>query len=389
MCRCQYQILEKNLKGEGDGGADIALWPAATRILKELGVGSVESPDGEFADVSDFWRQKTYPIRSVRICKVDDKPVLKGGRSTSSASNQDEYGGTKIGASVFGDGKAKKNNSSNLATTVISASDATTVLTEVNMDAVVEGEGDPFRLVERKVVMSSLRSLVDESNIRRGVCVVQAEQSYPPRESMATAHIVETTVKGSDTRGTAPPPATCRVLVGADGIHSLCRLEISTAPAAFTNIGGNEGSGSSPPAAAVTTIRATGPRDGGELCYRGVLDLRNGSVAAAAGLQVLFEEDEAKWPNSMSVVYGDRIRFSWGFIDGAHETGYWFVKQLTEKGSGSGSDKEKRGAQDEPLGKGWPEPLKTFAKMTSEECSYVHPIQDRPPLKRYTLCMGY
>ena len=108
-----------------------------------------------------------------------------------------------------------------------------------------------------------------------------------------------------------------------------------------------------------------------------------GSIVAAmvgtrtdAELRPLFEENERANPGSMSVVYGDRIRFSWGFLDSARETGYWFVKQLTEKGENP------HGRGGEGPGERWPEPLRSFARLTDESCTYAHRIQDRPPLAR-------
>lgn len=370
------QILEKSLDGENTAGADLAIWPAATKILKELGVGSTEPVDGdEFVDLSDFWGRKTYPVRSVRICKRDNtKPSSKDGlpRGATAAAPPDSASGIRGGAT---------------------ATTAETVLTKVDMDAVVDGEGEPFVLVRRQAVMSALLPLVDKDSVRRGVRLLRAEQSPPPGEPTATAHIAQA---GSDDRGGGASSAervNCRVLVGADGIHSVCRLEVSAAAAALSDLRrGDGGSGATSASSsqehpvAATSVRAARARDGGEVCYRGVLDLRDGSPAAKAGLRAMFEEDEERRPNSMSVVYGDRIRYSWGFIDGARETGYWFVKQLTDKKRSHGDTGrgEEDGLQDAGRpGEGWPEPLKTFAEITGEESSYAHQIQDRPPLDRY------
>lgn len=326
-------------------------------------MGSTEPADGdEFVDLSDFWGRKTYPVQFVRICKVD-----RGNTAADKGSDKSDRPSVAAGGQAF-----------------VAAPE--TVLTKVDMGAVVDGEGEPFRLVGRQAVMSALLPLVEKDSVRRGVRVVRAEQSTQPGEPTAAAHI-------RTGLGESNPPerVNCRVLVGADGIHSVCRVEVSAFAALISTFRDDDGgTASTPPrenpaVAAVTAVRATGARDGGEVCYRGVLDLRDGSPAAEAGLRVMFEKDEEKRPNSMSVVYGDRIRFSWGFIDGARETGYWFVKQLTTKKS---SDRGEGGAQQDDvqrLGKGWPEPLKTLAAMTGDECSYAHRIQDRPPLDRYEI----
>lgn len=324
-------------------------------------MGSTEpTDDDEFVDLSDFWGRKTYPVHFVRICKVDSSNTAADrGRSNSDGAS------AAVGGAAF-----------------VAASEK--VLTKVDMGAVVDGEGEPFRLVGRQAVMSALLPLVENKSVRRGVQVVRVEQSTHSGEPTAAAHIVKT--EGSE-RG-SPERVNCRVLVGADGIHSVCRVEVSAVADVLSTSrsedGGNASTRENPAAGmAVTAVRATGARDGGEVCYRGVLDLRDGSPAAEAGLRALFEEDEEKRPNSMSVVYGDRIRFSWGFIDGARETGYWFVKQLTKKKCGDAG--EARAQQDDVqrLAKGWPEPLQTFAAMTGVECSYAHRIQDRPPLDRF------
>lgn len=367
------QILEKSLGGEDAAGADLALWPAATKILKELGVGSTEPADGdEFVDLSDFWGRKTYPVQSVRICKV-----------ASTKSSPEDALQRAATAPAAPDGASS---------TFAGTAAAETVLTKVDMDAVVEGEGEPFVLVRRQAVISALLPLVDKASVRRGVRLLRAEQSSPPGEPTAAAHIAQA---GSDDRGGdgsgSAERVSCRVLVGADGIHSVCRLEVSAAAAALSNLRQEDGGGATSASfprdhpVAATAVRAALARDGGEVCYRGVVDLRDGSPAAKAGLRAMFEEDEKRRPNSMAVVYGDRIRYSWGFIDGARETGYWFVKQLTDKKHSSRGDGEGGKEDAKQLSEGWPEPLKTLAEITGEECSYAHRIQDRPPLDRYEI----
>ncbi|CAM9168255.1 unnamed protein product [Scytosiphon promiscuus] len=371
-----FEILEKSLSGEDNGGADLALWPAATKILKELGVGSTESAESdEFVDLTDFWGRKTYPVRCVRICKVESKrksPLQLGPEAATAAD-------TSTATSDVGDGSSRSGGTG----LAVAAPEA--VLTKVDMDAVVDGEGEPFRLVGRQAVMSALLPLVETGSVRRGVRVVRAEQSIvKPGGTMATAHIATTTGSsggdelgvdgGGGGSGNGAERVGCRVLVGADGIHSVCRVEVSAAAAMLPALRDDAGGVPSASSRGAPPVRAADARDGGEVCYRGVLDLRDGSPAAAAGLRAMFEADEERRPSSMSVVYGDRIRFSWGFIDGTRETGYWFVKQLTGK--------ENRNSLS--LGEGWPEPLRTFVELTGEDCSYAHRIQDRPPLDRWS-----
>ena len=365
------QVLEKSYRGKEDGGADLALWPAATKVLKELGVGSNGPSDGNscLVDSVDFWERKTYPVRRVRISKVDDTMT-----------------GSETGA-VPVDAEGDHVGNDFLVETPQS------VLKAVDMDAVVDGEGEPFRLVGRQAIMDALLPLVEERHVRPRLRVVRAKQSLPPAESKATVHVVRTRECGKEQPEEEPEEETisCRVLVGADGINSVCRMEVFESAAAVKELGITAGVERPESAPAVTTACAVGPRDGGETCYRGVLDLREvspGATTEAAGLRRLFERDEKECPASMSIVYGDRIRFSWGFIDGARDTGYWFVKQLAEKRSkegkerGTGTGIEDDGVQGKQIGEAWPEPLRTFARMTVKERRYVHRIQDRPPLER-------
>ncbi|CAN0159802.1 unnamed protein product [Scytosiphon promiscuus] len=340
-----FEILEKSSSGENSEGADLALWPAATKILKELGVGATNA-----SDASDFWGLKTYPARSMRICKAEtekEQPSLHGDKAPPAVPAPTANGGT--------DGGSANGVGSGLA---VAAPE--TVLTKLDMDAVVRGEGEPFRLVGRQDVMSALLPLVEKDNVRRGVSVVKAEQSFVLGQTRATAHITKNTESGGDLNcgGDEASSVSCRVLVGANGIHSVCRAAVSASVAMLPDA-------PSTPSPGTTVVNAMDAHDGGEVCYRGVLDLREGSPAAAAGLRAVFEEEEDRHPSSMRVVYGDRIRYSWGFIDGARETGYWFVKQLAR-------------------GQGWPEPLRTFIDLTGEDCCYTHQIQDRPPLARWS-----
>lgn len=340
-------------------------------------MGSVESADGGFVDVTDFWGRKTYPVHLVRMAKVVHEP----NEASSAASDSSPGDEGSIG--------------------VVPAREE--VLTTVDMDAVVDGEGQPFQLVGREALMSSLLPLLPAENLCRGARVIRAEQTFlPGGKSAATAYMVKSansrssaqtsssSSSSSSKAGDAVPgeKRLCRVLVGADGIHSVCRPEVSAAAAAdsLEDIvargckSSTAGGFAAAPAAGAAA--AVAPRYGGEVCYRGVLDLREGS--AASKLRPLFEENERARPGSMSVVYGDRIRYSWGFIDSAHETGYWFVKQLMEKeGKAAGSEGGGKGrGPSEMRGQGWPEPLRTFTRLTDESCTYAHRIQDRPPLTR-------
>ncbi|CAM9554120.1 unnamed protein product [Phaeothamnion confervicola] len=359
------RVLERSRRGEKETGADLALWPSAAKILMTLGVGAAPDDDDVKADKSgkangnssgscsesgnanctaaaagqtSFWTERTYPVRTVYMSKATD---LVGGES---------------------------------------------ILKVVSMDAVVAGTGEPFRLVGRRELMAALLPLVPEKALTYGVAVQE---------------VVERKLGGNDRnggngggRGTAagaagdnvavvcrkvPDPSDdplgkaavlprkevstvgARIVVGCDGIRSVCRDHVTG--------GASGGSGS--------------VRYGGEVCHRGVLDLRDGS--AAAPFRPFFEEQEQRKPESMTVTYGDRIRFSWGFLDGAHETGYWFVKQLDDGGGGVGAGGTAGGSGGiwRPEA-GWPDPVKTFAEFQADGETYVHPIQDSAPLPAWS-----
>lgn len=349
-------MLEKSSLEEAEGGADLALWPAATKILKELGMGLTTTTDGDTVD-SKFWVSETYPVHLVRISKVTNTRNKEPPSLSSSHS------------------KGSDGDKSCESSSAIQHSPEE-VLTTVNMDTVVEGQQEPFQLVGRKALMSALASLMQKDCVQQGVRVVEAEQIFTQQEQLAAVRIVKT----EEAEGSAQKPAsveerrTCRVLVGADGIHSVCHGAVSAAAAAtVTGVDSHEVIASS---AAASTEAS---RYGGEVCYRGVIDLKDGSAAASAGVRCLFEEDEKRRPGSMCVVYSDRIRFSWGYLNSAHDTGYWFVKQLT---GGKDTDARHDHVTPEQVWMKWPEPLRTLAKLTGESCSYVHCIQDRPPLER-------
>ncbi|CAM9444668.1 unnamed protein product [Chrysoparadoxa australica] len=58
----EHVVLERGDEAVklGDAGADLALWPSATKILKELGVGD-----------EHFWEEAPYPVETVYLTDVD------------------------------------------------------------------------------------------------------------------------------------------------------------------------------------------------------------------------------------------------------------------------------------------------------------------------------
>lgn len=102
-------IVEKKSKETHEDGADLGLWPSSIRILQALGI-----PDS-------FWRSKSYPVRRVYMTKLHDQ-------SAQEARRED-------------------------------------VMKLVDMNQVVKGTGEHFRLIGRQELMDAVHGLVDPSRI--------------------------------------------------------------------------------------------------------------------------------------------------------------------------------------------------------------------------------
>lgn len=80
--------------------------------------------------------------------------------------------------------------------------------------------------------------------------------------------------------------------------------------------------------------------------------------------------------NGGGLRYGRRIRYSWGYLDSARRSAFWFVKQLHDDA-----------AAVQPLEEAcesWPEAVRLLALATEQHHSYIHVINDRPPLPRWS-----
>ncbi len=136
-----------------------------------------------------------------------------------------------------------------------------------------------------------------------------------------------------------------RIVVGADGINSLCRNIIRSAKGEV-----DEAS-----------------RYCGELCYRGVCDLKSNSE-----ISTLFLENERRKPAAMSIFYGDGIRASWGLIDQTQSKGFWWIKV-----------KSPTPEPNPNAPSSWPHPLNLLFQSTDPSSLYVHPILDRIPSNKW------
>lgn len=100
--RIPFKIIERYPEGGADGGADLALWPSASAVLRDLGLVD-----------EAWWEDETYRVRDSYIT------AQGSGANTPDA-----------------------------------------VLTKLNMDNVVGVGSTGFRLVERKKLLGQLRRLL-------------------------------------------------------------------------------------------------------------------------------------------------------------------------------------------------------------------------------------
>lgn len=122
----RVEVLERRTDAlTAESGADLALWPGAITILKELGV-----------PVS-FFDDDCFALHTVHMCNMDFAP------------GADE-------------------------------SPKATVLTTIDMNAATDGTGESFVLVSRHALMTRLRALVDTGLVKYGATVkniIEAEGS--------------------------------------------------------------------------------------------------------------------------------------------------------------------------------------------------------------------
>lgn len=292
-------IVEKKSQETHEDGADLGLWPSSIKILQALGI-----PDS-------FWRTKSYPVRRVYMTKLHDQ---------SAQENKKED-----------------------------------VLKLVDMNQVVKGTGEHFRLIGRQELMDVLHGLVDPSRIMYSTKIenieedangvtVHLESTVEKPKSKYSDYIIYNTNNATNNED-HKKVLRGRIVVGADGINSLCRNIIRSAKGHV-----DEAS-----------------RYCGELCYRGVCDLKsNGEISK------LFLENERKKPAAMTIFYGDGIRASWGLIDQTQSKGFWWIKVKSPTPEPN---------PNAPLS--WPHPLNLLYHSTDHSSLYVHPILDRIPSNKW------
>ncbi|KAG5181541.1 hypothetical protein JKP88DRAFT_321344 [Tribonema minus] len=348
-------VVERCGDGDRDHGADLALWPGAADMLRALGVG----------EGTGLWEGGTYPVDTVYMTRD---------RSSSSSSSGGDSNGQEQ------------------------------VLKKVDMAAVCMGLGRKFCLVSRERLVAALSAVVPRGALTTArVAAVGEDASAAWAEAadggaIARGRLAEAADGSAIVRDCGAEAADGsaiargRVVVGADGIRSLCR-------AAVVGEGGDaeirDGGEIEISADGGEAERSDAATEHGSVFLGGVVDLRGGQPGSA--LSDIFEANELNKPNRtmgreslhmltdtlpsdeaqlfsgtmrMSIVYGDGIRYSWGYIDATRTTGYWFVKQMVSTGDASPHET-------------WPEPLRTFAAHNPQGI-YKHSIQDRAPLPRWS-----
>lgn len=146
------------------------------------------------------------------------------------------------------------------------------ILKKLDMDTVTGAHSHGFRLVSRKPLMQRLQGLLDDNEMINNFTVEAITEDI----LAGVATVCGTngvTVKG-------------RVVIGADGLRSVCREHVAG-------------------------ILQEPLRYCGEICYRGLVDLRKESGVPARVVKAYLENERAR-PDSMTIAYGNGIRCDMG-----------------------------------------------------------------------------
>ncbi|PRP81745.1 hypothetical protein PROFUN_10845 [Planoprotostelium fungivorum] len=293
-----YVLVEMNGPGWVDTGADLALWPSSIKILKELGVEP------------RLWSENSYVVYMTKI-------------------SEDQRG-----------------------------QEHHDVMKQIDMEEVVHGTGESFRLVGRAAIMGSLKRL-HAAITRAGSIVYNARAIHIEQtEDRVRVEIKENTGDGSVTRELIG-----RLVIGADGVNSLCRRIINADQTSHSAM-----------------------RYSGEVCYRGVSRISRDPTDQVScngcdqlkkqQISQLYLRDEGQKPNSMTILHGDGFRASWGIIDGISTRGYWWIKIKSE------TPDTRIMASTTDISK-WPHPFPALYEDTEADKIYVHAICDQLPTNRW------
>ncbi|KAI9221621.1 hypothetical protein BC828DRAFT_380506 [Blastocladiella britannica] len=413
-----YAILERRKEGSHMDGADLGVFPAAISILRDLGLAE------------SFWPQHSTPIKHVHLCKATFKsmsspPTPAAGSTPSScssprqkplltatqcaprgsisslgvdsdvsfASTEQSRSGSvpsprqyRWNASDDPRGSiSSSSNSSKLKHTIehqrqteftvedevsnhltlapmVHALAATTPLKSLNVENIV-GKGHALRMTNRRSLMIHLQELVPREKILFESQVLQCNE----RRNMVEVIFTKCNVMAS---------VTVPVVIGADGVRSVCRRTIETAK-----------SGAQPPENAI-------PRYSGEICFRGSFALSQpvfpttstldgvtnpvdlATLAMRRRVEDLIIKADFQKPHSVTLFHDRGTRFSFGFLNEVGSMGYWWVREPFD-----GTREEFRALQHKRPGDAppasWPEPLRSMYLLTQPQDFYLQPVVDR------------
>lgn len=169
-------VLERrDSRHEAETGADVALWPGAITILRELGVAP------------ELFDRYCFPLDTIHMCNMDFKA---GG----------EESGTATGVSA-------------------------TVLKTIDMVAVTKGTGEQFVLVPRQELMNALRDVVPDDVVLYGAKVTSVVES----EELENVTVMYAVGEGESVDGgmREEREVTSRIVVCADGARSRMRAHVA------------------------------------------------------------------------------------------------------------------------------------------------------------------
>ena len=155
-------VLERRINViNAESGADLALWPGAITILKQLGIRP------------SFFESECCPLKTVHMCKLDF-------HTFNFSKNEN------IGASA-------------------------SILKTINMENVTKDTNENFVLVSRKALMNALQDIVASDKILYNATLKHCEQL----DDYVSVTYLHNHIEAN--------PITSRIVIGADGSRSYIR----------------------------------------------------------------------------------------------------------------------------------------------------------------------
>jgi hypothetical protein len=171
--RIPFRIIERSGADGADGGADLALWPSASAVLRDLGLTDTQ-----------WWTDETYRVRDSYL--------------TYNCGSKSQSNSGAIGADAH-------------------AEDV--VLNRLSMDNVVGVDSTGFRLVERRKLLDKLRRLLPEGCTKYDCTVNRLASTQGGIE-----------IEGEDASSPTTPKmfaAAGRIAVGCDGTVHVFRQKFT------------------------------------------------------------------------------------------------------------------------------------------------------------------